>query len=306
MVAAGVGANVAITLWIISEGRYEPQNFPVALFEDERLRWDRVGNTSNYEANSKDIMSRQDGRTWLLEASNPAQLPQGIWVSKSSGGFSAAAVVDPNAATPALADAYFAECASPSSSGGTVTPCPKEATPTVDDAGRTDGQGTSTPDASIGDAGGSSRDAEAGDAGDSGTAERDAATDASTTGDAGAPAGETASGRDPISPERCLKLDDLDVALFGLHRTDVWVTRVRAVLPVDALTSGDLRLSASKQQMRVSNVHAAAYYSDEDPMTSGRSACGSAPKEHRAYGSWVVGVLSSIFAVALVRRRRRR
>jgi hypothetical protein len=28
MVAAGTGATVGVTLWIVGEGRYEPTNFP--------------------------------------------------------------------------------------------------------------------------------------------------------------------------------------------------------------------------------------------------------------------------------------
>ena len=36
----------------------------------------------------------------------------------------------------------------------------------------------------------------------------------------------------------CLYLDDIDVALRGLHPTDVWVTRLRANLPANALAGG--------------------------------------------------------------------
>src|SRR5439155_17429525 len=85
------------------------------------------------------------------------------------------------------------------------------------------------------------------------------------------------------SSDPCAYLDDLHVALRGLHEQDVWVTRLRAVLPSSALSQGDLRLEPAHEQTRVSNIHHAPYYTDDDAPSSGR-ACISAPKEHRAFG----------------------
>jgi hypothetical protein len=138
-------------------------------------------------------------------------------------------------------------------------------------------------------------DAGAGDAGDASTEggtqqEADAGATSST-----APDGE------------CLYLDDIDVALLGLHPRDVWVTRLRASLPADALGAGDLRLEAAKDQTTVSNVHYAPSYADEDSAGEGsRDACVSAPKRHTAFGSWAVATLSAIAGLALLRRRTRR
>jgi hypothetical protein len=42
MIAAGVGARVGLTLYVISEGRYHPQNFPDAVIDYTRLTWDRA------------------------------------------------------------------------------------------------------------------------------------------------------------------------------------------------------------------------------------------------------------------------
>ncbi len=42
MVAAGVGARVGLTLYVISEGRFEPQNFPHALIDDAQITWSRT------------------------------------------------------------------------------------------------------------------------------------------------------------------------------------------------------------------------------------------------------------------------
>src|SRR5262249_2469860 len=108
-------------------------------------------------------------------------------------------------------------------------------------------------------------------------------------------------------------LDDLDVALKGLHREDVWVTRLRSILPSSALTQGDLRLEPSTHPDGradldpVSNLHWTPYYSDEDrPASSAKSSCEGAPKRHGRFNHWAVGALSALFGVAWLRRRRRR
>ena len=91
----------------------------------------------------------------------------------------------------------------------------------------------------------------------------------------------------------------------GLHPQDVWVTRLRASLPANALAANDLRLEAATEQTPVNNVYYATIYADED-SEGGRDSCVSAPKRHRAYGSWTVAALSALAAIALLRRRARR
>jgi hypothetical protein len=48
MVAAGTGAKVGISLWVIGEGRYEPQNFGSFSLVANDLAWDWQQNKSNY------------------------------------------------------------------------------------------------------------------------------------------------------------------------------------------------------------------------------------------------------------------
>jgi hypothetical protein len=67
MVAAGVGAEVAITLFVIGEGRYQAQNFPNTLVNDNDLVWDYAQNRSNYAEISLAAMAANDGKTWLTE-----------------------------------------------------------------------------------------------------------------------------------------------------------------------------------------------------------------------------------------------
>src|SRR5579859_3562497 len=40
MAAIGTGATVGISIWVVADGRYEPQNFPFFHIEDSELVWD--------------------------------------------------------------------------------------------------------------------------------------------------------------------------------------------------------------------------------------------------------------------------
>jgi hypothetical protein len=49
MVGVGTGATTGITLWVVADGRWEPQNFPFFTIEDSDLTWDWYTLSSNYE-----------------------------------------------------------------------------------------------------------------------------------------------------------------------------------------------------------------------------------------------------------------
>ena len=69
MVAAGAGASVGITLWVVSEGRYEPQNFPFFHIEDSELVWDWNANLSNYRTLRAEKTAASGGKAWEIESS---------------------------------------------------------------------------------------------------------------------------------------------------------------------------------------------------------------------------------------------
>jgi hypothetical protein len=69
MVAAGTGANVGITLWVVSEGRYETQNFPSFALKNEDLTWDWATGTSNYKDLRAERAAKDPGRAWETESS---------------------------------------------------------------------------------------------------------------------------------------------------------------------------------------------------------------------------------------------
>jgi hypothetical protein len=68
MVAAGTGEKTAITLWVMAEGRYEPQNFPSFLIESNDLVWDWDQSRSNYADLRAQGLTGNGGLNWLVEA----------------------------------------------------------------------------------------------------------------------------------------------------------------------------------------------------------------------------------------------
>ncbi len=250
MVAAGVGANVGITLFVVSEGRYRPQNFPEATIDETKLVWNNATSRSNYQEISASVMSQANGTTWLTEY---ADLPI------TTGGA-------PLGGAPTLYDAYYRGCY-----GQTRDSFP-DAGNVGDDAGT--------------DAGGD--DGGAPDAGDDG-------------GSLGADAGGIVSAPPPnlcqTGYEKCCEFDDLETAVFGMHRADVWVTRLRAELPVAALAQ-DLRLEAHPSQTKVSNVHNA-----QNPTVGGGARI--APRRRSPLGTGIAVVGATLLLSRMLRRRRR-
>ncbi|MBS2019833.1 MAG: DUF2330 domain-containing protein [Deltaproteobacteria bacterium] len=93
MVAAGTGAVVGVSLWVIGEGRYEPQNFPTFALRSEDLTWDWATRTSNYKELRAAKTTELAGRGWEVESSVSFSKPafQNIMqryaqVAASSGG----------------------------------------------------------------------------------------------------------------------------------------------------------------------------------------------------------------------------
>ncbi|MDB4944226.1 MAG: hypothetical protein JWP97_3760 [Labilithrix sp.] len=323
MVAAGIGAKVGLTLYVISEGPYEPRNFPHAVVDHASVQWDRVQNRSNYEALTEQLMAERSGRTWVVEYADKPQLFTDY--DPRFGGGRAPGYVSTGTAygtTPGLADAYYGQCRAPGailpptspSAGSSPTASPFTPCPDGTDAGAGVPPDAASPvDAgTVADAG---SDPDSGDELDAGT-DPDADTDAgdADVADAADAGGPTPPGDDgglvyppPSQAGVCLYLDDLDVAMRGLHPRDVWVTRLRASLPVAALSAGDLVLEPAAAQERVSNVYYAASYEDETQASAapGGSSCVSAPKRRTAFGSWIVALSAAVAAVAVLRRWQR-
>lgn len=104
----------------------------------------------------------------------------------------------------------------------------------------------------------------------------------------------------------CGELDDVAVALEGMHPEDVVVTRLEAVLPVEALDA-DLRLEASAEQDEVLGRYQASLKTNPcwDQQDSVSPLIHNAPK-HRLPPEGLVLLTLGAAGIALAERRRRR
>ena len=69
MAAVGTGATVGITIWVVSDGRYEPQNFPFFHIDDSALVWDFSTSSSNYTTLRAQNEAALGGKGWEIESS---------------------------------------------------------------------------------------------------------------------------------------------------------------------------------------------------------------------------------------------
>jgi len=68
MASIGTGATVGITIWVVSDGRYQPQNFPFFHIEDSALIWDWSTSSSNYTALRASNEAALSGKGWEIES----------------------------------------------------------------------------------------------------------------------------------------------------------------------------------------------------------------------------------------------
>jgi MYXO-CTERM domain-containing protein len=295
MVAAGVGAQVGITLYVISEGRYEAASpFFNATVDDSQLTWSASQNRSNYQELSQQLMQGHSGHTWLTEFSGSVSLvPSSINEPCGAGG-------GPYFGGQSLADLYLSQCpcGGPSSCstplGVLTTPLDGAAESSADAAGE---PGLPSDSGDMGDTGevDGSESVEGGDA--------TSAPDVAAYDSAG-PAPDAAC----VAFTTCTSdFDDLDVAMVGLHPSDTWVTRLRAILAVNALAEGDLQIQATSPQTPVSNIHNANVYDDPSYSPCGsKGGCSASAEDQSPFGRWLVAGTFVFAVAALVRRRARR
>lgn len=69
MAAVGTGAKVGITIWVVSDGKYQPQNFPFYKIEDKDLVWDFQTGASNYTTLRAQRDLELAGKGWELQSS---------------------------------------------------------------------------------------------------------------------------------------------------------------------------------------------------------------------------------------------
>ncbi len=69
MASIGTGAVTGITIWVVADGRYEPQNFPFFHIDDSQLVWDWNTNGSNYTTLRQQKEASLKNAAWEIESS---------------------------------------------------------------------------------------------------------------------------------------------------------------------------------------------------------------------------------------------
>lgn len=69
MIAAGSGANVGVTLWVVAEGRWEPQTFPSFYIGGSDLTWTWKEYRSDLDKLRKNKLDELGGAAWEIESS---------------------------------------------------------------------------------------------------------------------------------------------------------------------------------------------------------------------------------------------
>jgi hypothetical protein len=310
MVAAGVGANVGITLYVLGDGRYEAQNFSNGTIDDSKLVWVTAQSQSNYQTLAANVMAGNGGRTWLTEyAQAVSVLGDASTVasshSYSCGGPGSSSFNYYGSGSASLGILYYGTClcqSQPLCGQTLVAPVgPDDASlDALLDQAASGEAATDAPAESSGDD--ASAEASSDDA-----AGEDAQGDAAAASEAGPYEGGL------IAPDggcttACDGFDDLAVASVGLDPSNVWVTRLRAQVPSNVLTEGDLVLQASSSQTAVSNLHSTSVYDDPAYNPCGNSggggACAASDPPLVVPGRVLVGGAFAFLGFALVRRRR--
>ena len=67
MVTVGARGIIGLSLWVIAEQRYGPQNYPTRKINERDLSWDWAANRSNYLELFDDSISTAGGRAWVVE-----------------------------------------------------------------------------------------------------------------------------------------------------------------------------------------------------------------------------------------------
>lgn len=278
MVAIGTGPEVAITLYLISEGRLGPENFPTAQLPLDLLSWDFLDSSSNYGELRQQTLAASPGKSaWLTSyARQRAMLSQ---VFNQFAFFNVNYGTDPNGAQlDTIAKAYLNQGIL-NKETATKTGVPKE-----DDCraafASIDGQSTFV---------------------------------VKNPCPMGVPlddpsCGAVGSGEIDARTLACGALDDLAAAFTGSHPGSVWLTRIEAALPQAALKT-DLTLKPADDQKEVENWIQARIAVNADKF------CGSftpPPVWSSPTGKSLTGGLAAISMAALAlfgvaaRRRTRR
>jgi len=272
MVAAGTGAQTDIVLYVIGEGRYQARDYENAAIPPQLVTWDFRSDTTDYGELRLDALGANDGRAWLTSYARRGSLLGRISDDQGQVGYT----VDGGngfgrAFADTIIDAYFLQ----GGAQGQARPEDHDGSFNITDCiGRTaDLSGSMGVVTNLCDENGEN---------------------------CLSPTGDEIDARDLT----CGRLDDVAVAMLGLHPADVVLTRLEASLPQAAL-GADLVLEAAPDQSQIAHRFTAGLKAnacwDGEPATAIVTA-GNPPRlPPSLFYPFVFGSLGVLFAS---RRRR--
>jgi hypothetical protein len=215
MVAAGVGNAVEIVLFVIGEGRYQAGNFDNTSVPPALVSWDFKTDQSDYAKLRLLALDSNEGRTWLGSYSQLGALLSPLPDPVGFGGSLFYTVADPDDPNPSQTQAdTIAEAYFRQAALNDEAPLDESCIARVEGYAADARRVTNPCDAM------------------------------------GENCGDVPSDEIDVRELACGPLDDVAVALVGLHPKDVTLTRLEANLPVEALAE-DLVIEAADDQSRI-------------------------------------------------------
>lgn len=238
MVAAGTGAQTDIVLYVIGEGRYQARDYENAAIPPQLVTWDFRTDATDYGELRLEALGANEGRTWLTSYARRGSLLSPISDDQGQVGYTVSGDGFGGAFADTIIDAFFLQ----GEAEGQARPDDDDGTFNISECiGRTLELSSSMA----------------------------VVTDLCDE-----------NGENCLSPTgneidarllTCGKLDDVAVAMRGLHPADVVLTRMEASLPQSAL-GADLVLEAAPEQNEIAHRFTAGLKAnacwDSEPATA--------------------------------------
>lgn len=270
MVAGGVGARVALTLFILGEGRWQSASTPNVEVNPANIQWNFALGASNHQDLRRTLLNTNAGNVWLTSYARRGSL----WEPTTNPRTNAPQTYS------VRGNSITVDTGNPVGDGATAT--------TLAQAFALQAQARNE-----------------GDAQECLTAFETARTSNGRVVDPCDATGASCRALEPNEVDmrtlRCGAADDLAQALVGMRLGSVWVTRLEADLPASAL-SQDLRLEAAASQVAVENNVVAPLVSNEPCPV----ATAAAPQTDRPMGVLASVFFAPLLGVLSLRRALRR
>lgn len=263
MVAAGTGNETAIKLFVIGEGRYQTKNFENVELASQELVWDFDTNSSNFSSLRASALKKNSGKAFLTSSAHAGSL---LGEAYDAQGLLTYQIQSSDFSYNRTADSIAAAYFYQGDANGEK----------VGDVNQCVARARQLANVNL--------------------------QIVENCDEQGA-CGELGAGEASASDLVCGDLDDLAVALNGLHSRDLWVTRLEANLPRAALGT-DLALEAAFDQSVVEHRIVVSKAINDPCGPNGAAAALSPRRGGPDLPGGLVGTALGLASLAWLARRR--